>query len=58
MVVQIWLKENGKDFCVIEDCYGLSPLALIADLKRLDKLDGTEGGKYYIKRIEKGKLPT
>lgn len=52
MKVQIWLKDNGEDFCVIEDCFGVSPLLLIADLKKQDKLDGTSSGKYYIKRFE------
>ena len=49
-MTQIWLEEKGKNVCVIPDCFGVSPLALIADLKRQDNLDGTVGGKYYIKR--------
>lgn len=52
MLVQIWIKDNEDDFCVIDDCFGVSPLLLIADLKKQDKLDGTVGGKYYIKRFE------
>jgi hypothetical protein len=48
-MVQIWWK-NEKEECIIDDCFEISPLILIADLKRQDKLDGTTGGKYYIVR--------
>ena len=54
-MTQIWLEEKDKNVCVIPDCFGTSPLVLIADLKRQDQLDGTVGGKYYIKR-KRGKL--
>lgn len=50
-MVQIWWKnEKGEKECVIDDCLGIPPLILIADLKRQDKIDGTTGGKYYIVR--------
>lgn len=50
-MVQIWWKDENKRECVIEDCFGVSPLLLIADLIKQDNLDGTVDGKYYIVRI-------
>lgn len=50
-MVQIWLEVKKKHYCVIPDCFGESPIRLIADLKKQDVLDGTEGGRYYIKRV-------
>lgn len=50
-MVQIWWKnEKGENEYIIDDCFSVSPLILIADLIRQDKADGTAGGKYYIVR--------
>lgn len=47
---QIYYTDGKESICVIDDCFGESPLALVAALKRQDKSDGTIGGKYYIVR--------
>lgn len=51
-VYSIWCKKpDGTEYQVIDDCEGQSPWLLIKDLRKQDRIDGTDdGGKYILKR--------
>ena len=54
MLTQVWWADkNGNKECVIEDCFGVSPLLLIGELKISDKTNGTTNGDYYVVYINK-----